>query len=116
MQVIGKRCMIDLGRGPGVDQESLELGSKSDVRNADIVVERLNADTIPGKHEHLSARVPDGEREHARETVDKRRSHLFIKAKSDFGIGPGAEDAALRLKLCTQFTEIIGFPIVDDVN
>ncbi len=78
--------MVDLGRGPGIEQQRLHFRSKYDVPRSDVVIQRLDADAVAGKHEHLPPRVPDGQREHAGETFDEARSHLFIEVQNDLGV------------------------------
>src|SRR5262245_59264569 len=78
------------------------------------VVERLLAQPI-AREEQLAPRgVPDGEGEHASQSLDTGLAPRDVRLQDHFGVAPRAEDAPLRLERRAELAKVVDLAVEDD--
>ena len=82
-----------------MSEQSLWLGRVDQLAVKNAVVERLFAKTVAGEDQLFLPRVPQRDREHSVEMIDKILAVLLVKMRNDLGVG-------LRDELVTAFLEI----------
>src|SRR5262249_3027604 len=71
------------------------------------VVERLDAELVPGAEQLTRPAVPDGEREHAAELMYNLLADPGVGLEQDLGIAARSEHHALLAQLRTQFHIVV---------
>ena len=74
-------------------------------------IERLDADPIPNQQKALFDPVPDCERKHSNEALDRCDSPERIRFKYDLRVARAPELNAVRRELGPDFPEVIDFAI-----
>ena len=78
---------------------SCRIGFSSDAKtsrpSSDCVVERLDAQPVPGQKQRSCGVVPHCEREHSAQALDARSPVFLVEMDDDFGVGRRAELVSL---------------------
>ena len=78
-----------------------------------IIVQRLDAEMIPGAEQRLRAAVPDGEGEHAPQPGQKVFAPLLIAVEQHLGVRPGGKSVPGGFQLLGQLLKIVNLSVKD---
>ena len=92
--------------------QGLKLRCKGERPLIIVEVEGFDAQTVPEEKQRLLGFVPQGEGEHAVETLHTFRPPAGKGVEDDLGIGGASEREAGFTQLLTQFPKIIDFPVI----
>ena len=109
-----ERGEIHRATQPWNRQQRFQLRRERQPLRGERVVERLDAEPISGQKEATAPAVPDGEGEHAVESLDASLPPLVVGMDDDLGIGVGVETMACVIKPFTQFGEVVDLSVEDD--
>src|SRR5215472_486866 len=79
----------------------------------DAVVERLDAERVPGAEQLAGPRVPDGERVHAAEPVHDLLAHPGVGLEQHLGVAAGPQRDPLIAQLLAKLDVVVDLPVVD---
>ena len=113
-QVLLERFAVELARVVRMLEDALDLGSEDEAAVLLRVVERLDAEEVAGTEQLARIAVPDGEREHAAQTVEHAFAPRQIAREQDLGVGVGLELPALRLELGSQIAVVVDLAVEHD--
>ena len=107
-----ERGRIDLASQLRQLEQGFQLGGESDraVRQLG-PKERLLPDPVAGEHEPLATRIPEGDREHAREPSDELRAALLVEVRDHRGVAGAAHLMAGQLR--PQLAEVVELAVED---
>ena len=92
-------------------EQRLDLGCEQEVV-ADLgVVDRLDAVAVAGQHELAARSVPDGEGEHAVQSLERSKAPFLVGAQHDLGVRARAESVPDGLELPPQLAEVVDLPV-----
>ena len=113
-QVLLERLMIELAHIVRMLEDALDLGGEDEAAVLLRVVERLDAEEVAGTEQLARIAVPDGEREHAAQTVEHAFAPRQIAREQDLGVGVGLELPTLRLELGSQIAVVVDLAVEHD--
>ena len=113
-QVLRKGLAVQLLLEARVRQEGLDLATPDQTTALMLVVQRLDAEDIARQHQLLFLGIPDGDGEHAAQTLEHARSPGFIAMHDGLGVAVGLELVAHALKLGTQLLEVVDLAVERD--
>ena len=103
-----------LARHVGILEQRLQLRAEDQAAAGQLrVVERLHADAIPREQQAALPGVPDGEREHAAEALDRAVAPFLVAVDDDLGVGAGAEAMAARRQVRPHVGEVVDLAVED---
>ena len=79
-----------------------------------VIVERLDAQAVPGAEKSTGVLVPDGEREHAAEVRDAVRAVLLIGVQDGFGVAMGCVAMAGGFQARAEIGVVEDLSVVDN--
>ncbi len=91
-----QRAWFDPQLRTGRGHQCLQLRGEDQAVATRQVVQRLDAERVPGQDEFTGPRIGQGEGEHAAELAERVRSPAPPRLKHDLGVGLGAEANATR--------------------
>ena len=109
-----QRARLDPQLGADGRDQRLELGGEHHAVAARQVVQRLDAERVPGQDQVAGALVDDGEREHAAEPAQRIRSPAPPRLEHHLGVGRGGEPDAAGGQLGPQRPVVVQLAVVDD--
>ena len=113
-QVLLECLAIELAGVGGVLQNTFDLGREDELAVLLRVVKRFDAEEI-ARAEKLACRaVPDGEREHAAQSVEHAFAPCEIAREQHFRVGFRLELPALRLEFGAKVLVVVDFPVEHD--
>ena len=114
-EVGGERVSVHLGAPGGVIEKTAGLRAEEE-RSADAPpVERLDADAVADEREAAGVVLPEGEREHAVQTLDGALdAPRLARLQHDLRVGRSAEAPARRLQLSPDAREVVDLAVVGD--
>lgn len=95
-------------------EEGLDLGGEAAGPAVIGEIERFDAVGVAREQEGLLAGIPQGEGVHAAQVVEHGFAFFGIKVQEDFGVGFGAEDAALGFETLPKWAVVVDFAIEAD--
>src|SRR5204863_2371015 len=113
-QVATQTPWVRFGGNAAGLQKALDFRSEHERPGRLHVVERLNPKAVAGEQQLTTARVPDGEREHASEALHALSAHLFVEVDNHLGVAPGREGVAPRLELPPNLAEVVDLAVEHD--
>jgi hypothetical protein len=116
-EVIRQRLVIQLRRCRLRCEQRLDL--RCEVERSIVrlhVIQRLLSQPIPRQEQLLPATVPDGEREHSPEEIDRARTLILIQPEDRLGVTPRAIAMAAPLQAAAQFGMVVDLAVVHDVE
>ncbi len=113
-KVLVQRDDIDAPLDPRMLEDGFQLGAEDQLIARESVVERLDAEAIPGEKQLSRLRVPDGEREHSVEVAHRVRAELLVGVDHHLGVRPGLESMAELREKVAQALVVVDFAIEDD--
>ncbi len=116
-EVIRQHLVIQPRRGCPHREQRLDLGRKVEGPVLRVhVVQRLHPQAIAGEKQLLPTTVPDGEREHPPQLVDRPRAILLVEAEESLGITPGAVAMTTSLQGDPEVLMVVDLTVVHDVE
>ena len=113
-QVLLECLAIELAGVGGVFQNAFDLGREDELAVLLRVVKRFDAEEI-ARAEKLACRaVPDGEREHAAQSVEHAFAPCEIAREQHFRVGFRLELPALRLEFGAKVLVVVDFAVEHD--
>ena len=113
-QVLLERLAIELSGIGGVLQDAFNLGREDELAVLLRVVKRFDAEEI-ARAEKLACRaVPDGEREHAAQSIEHAFAPCEIAREQHFRVRFRLELPALRLEFGAKVLVVVDFPVEHD--
>src|SRR5687768_18519658 len=97
-----------------IGEERLELGAEQEGLVVQRVIQRLDADAVPGDEEDVRSGIPDGEGEHATQTRDAVLAELLVGVNYDLGVAGGSEAMSAGQQLLPKLREIVDLAVEDD--
>src|SRR5215469_10790435 len=79
----------------------------------DAVVERLDAERVPGAEQLAGPGVPDGERVHAAEAVHDLLAHPGVGLEQHLGVAAGPQRDPLIAQFLAKLDVVVDLPVVD---
>src|SRR6516164_1337193 len=79
----------------------------------DAVVERLDAERVPGAEQLAGPGVPDGERVHAAEPVHDLLAYPGVGLEQHLGVAAGPQRDPLIAQLLAKLDVVVDLPVVD---
>lgn len=113
-QVLLERVKIDIEIDETRCSDRLNLGAEQQAALALRVKQRLDAQAISDEHELRKPFVPERDREHAPEVLDKTESEVFVKMNDDLDVAPRRKAVPALLQLPPQCFVIVDFSVADD--
>ena len=116
-EVIWQRLVVQQRRRGPRREQRLDLRRK--VEGAVIrvhVVQRLHAQAIPGEEELLPPAVPDGEREHPPESVERLRALFLVEVEQGLSVTTGVIAMPGSLQGDPEFLVVVDLAVVHDVE
>ena len=113
-QVLRKHRTVDSGRELRVCVERLDFGTVDEPVAVLRVVERFDAEDVARADELLSHVVPDGDCEHATQTLEDAHAPFLVTVHDDFGVTVRRELVARRAQLVAQFPEVVDLAVERD--
>src|SRR5690349_11173510 len=95
-------------------QKRFYLGGECETFAVPIVVERLDAQAVPGTEKRLRLLIPNGKGEHATEALDTRGSVLLKCMNDGFGIATRPVLVACPLKIGAYIGVVKNFAVIDN--
>ena len=95
-------------------KDRFELGSEREPAFDRGIVERLDAQTIPGQEKLAASLVPEREGKHAAKAIDRARAELLIEMNNRFGVALSAERVSPPFELPAQIAVVVDFSVKDD--
>ena len=89
-----ERLPVERTRRQASRMQRLELGCERDAPGGREHVQRLDAEAVTAEQQRALGRVPYGEREHAAELLDARRSELLVQVEYGLRIALRTEHVA----------------------
>jgi hypothetical protein len=71
------------------------------------------AQSIPPEKQPLAVLVPQGESEHADETVERHRAPRLDRLEKNFSVAMGGERVAAAFEVAPDFSEVVDLSVVD---
>ena len=75
------------------------------------VIERLDSQTVAGKKQLASNAVPQGNREHAVQALDRPIAVFLVQMENRLGVGPSAVAVATRFEPGAQVRMVVDFSV-----
>ena len=97
-----------------VDEQRLDLDANRKRAVDDRVVEGLDAEPIAGAKQLLALPIPNGEREHAVEVVQRLGTPMGVRCEQHLRVAGRPELVAERLQLRLQLQEVVDLSVVGD--
>src|SRR4051794_22450808 len=92
--------------------EGFQLGTKQERIACPAVIHRLLSEPIAGQSERAFATVPDGETEHAVETLDRfADAPLLEGGEHDFRVRMAAETMTVLVQICADLLEVVDLAV-----
>jgi len=110
-----ERLAIPLERNTEL-HERLHFRRQVEGAVVDGVIERLDAEAIACREQHVIALVPDGIRKLAAKLVDRPGTSILVQVQRDFAVGSRSEGVPAALQLAADAFEIVKLPVRDDVK
>ena len=109
---------IDRGRGEfKVDdicrEQGLQFGGKEELTIIEVKVERLLPHPVSRQNQPLTADVPQDDRKHPPQLLDKRQAALLVEMQDHLAITLGRESASLLLQLLAEFNVVVDLTVGD---
>src|SRR5579862_4181998 len=104
-------CSIEFGADSGVSQNSFNFGAKEECLRGQPVVERFDAQPIPGSEIHLAPRIPKREGKHPTQASNAVFSVLLVKVNNGFRVAVSAIMVTLFLQPRTEFLVVVDFAV-----
>ena len=80
------------------------------------VVQRLLAEAVARQQQFVAAPVPDRDREHAVEALDRSGAVAQVGLQDDLGLAMGVESRAVLLEFAAQFAEVVDLAVEDQAD
>jgi hypothetical protein len=80
------------------------------------VVERLDAEAVPGGEQRLTRVVPQGEGKLAAQLVETTRAEVLVQVEEDLAVRAGGEAVAALLELGADPREVVELAVHDRVH
>src|SRR6185436_20827580 len=104
-------------RDIGILKKRFDFGSEHEPLARQFAVEeRLHAKAIPREKQPPRLLIPDGECEHASESIDEAHAPLLVSVHDDFGIRVGAESVTERGELRAYLGKVVDLAVEDDLH
>ena len=108
---------VDFAPEAAVSEQRLEFGSKKKGAIVEQRVEQwLDTEAVTGKEEGFAVAIPEGEGEHAAETVDAVFSPGFPSVDDDLCVAAGVEGVTEGLEFWDEFLVVVDFSVEDDTD
>ena len=95
-------------------EDRLDLGAKDDSVRQLRVVERFDADAVPGEEQLPPTRIPDRKGEHPVEVLDAARPVLLVEMDDGLAVSPRPVPVTFALKIGAQRFVVVDLAVVDD--
>ena len=111
-----ERHRFDPGGEAGQGEKRLDFGGKGDPCPPwkGEIVERLDAERVPGQQQPPGLRRPDGKGEHPAEPRETAGPPCHETAEHHLRIGAGDEPVPELLQLAPELPEVVQFAVVDE--
>jgi hypothetical protein len=113
-EVLDQGLGIQLGPEGGMGEHRLDLRAEQEGPVAAGPVERLDAEAVPGQQQLAPLGVPERDREHPVQALERPLPPLREGAQHDLGVGARAEAVAGRLQLGAQLAEVVDLAVVGE--
>src|ERR1700722_10017258 len=113
-EVLGEDGTTEPCIDSGVRENRFNFRAEDQTFGAELIVERLDAQTIAREEDSLAASVPDGEGEHAAQVLNAVVAVFFVKMDDGFGVATGAVNMSARFELRAQVGVVVDFAVEDD--
>src|SRR5688572_27999603 len=104
--------LVDPAKCARVRQQRLDLRSENPGVIDACVIERLHAKAVAREQQLAPPTIPQCERPHAVESLDRRSAPALISAHQQLGIPASAKVSTQRLKIPPKLQEVVDFSVV----
>ncbi len=111
-EVLRQRLEVQLGAPGRVREHALDLGGEHERLAEPRPVERLDPEPVARQRETPLVAVPDGQREHPVEALERLFAPGGERVEHDLGVAGRAEREAERLELSAQLLEVVDLAVV----
>ena len=112
--IFGKMRRVELGLEARKLHKGFDFRAEQQCLAVIPIIKRLNTEAISGQSQSFIGAIPNCEREHAVEFMDRFKTPFTKRRYHHFAITTRAEGMALRFQINPQFLKIINLTIISE--